>query len=121
MTQLNSDPIKWSRLYIQINRVLIVRIYLPQDYDKAIDFYEKRLTLSKEQQDLAAKGRTICSIGNCLQAMKQLDKSIEFYSSAMKVAEELNDQMGQAIVYGNLGDRILPLNNNDIFPRNVNS
>ena len=52
---------------------------------------------------MAAKGRTICCIGNCLQAMRQLDKSIEFYTSAMKVAEELNDQLGQAIVFGNLG------------------
>ncbi|KAI6657284.1 Tetratricopeptide repeat protein 28 [Oopsacas minuta] len=80
---------------------------LLQDYDKAIDFYEKRLTLSKEHQDLAAKGRTICSIGNCLQAMRQLDKSIEFYSSAMKVAEELGDHIGKAIVFGNLGTTYL--------------
>ena len=35
--------------------------------------------------------------------MRQLDKSIEFYSSAKKDAEELNDQMGKAIILGNLG------------------
>ena len=60
--------------------------------------------MSKEHHDLAAKGRTICCIGNCLQAMRQLDKSIEFYTSAMKVAEELNELLGQAIIFGNLGN-----------------
>ena len=35
--------------------------------------------------------------------MRQLDKSIEFYTSAKKDADELNDQMGKAIILGNIG------------------
>lgn len=76
---------------------------LLKDHDKAMDYYQKCLTMAIEEKDKGTVGRMYCNMGNCLRAIIEIDRAEECYCKALETAQEIGDIIGEAIVCSNLG------------------
>jgi tetratricopeptide (TPR) repeat protein len=79
------------------------------EWDKAIEFYNKDLEISKKIGDVEdpirehGMAQTYGNLGNVYQLKEERDKAIEFYRKALKEFEKIGDEHGMAQTYGNLG------------------
>lgn len=79
------------------------RYELLKDYNKAVEYHQKRLSIAQATGDREAEGRACCNLGNTLRAQGQYAQAIEYYKQDLSIAQELNDRAGEAISFSNLG------------------
>ncbi|XP_074632061.1 uncharacterized protein LOC141890475 [Acropora palmata] len=74
------------------------------DYQKAIEYHEKRLKIAKEIGDRAGEGRAYGNLGNAYQSLGDYQKAIEYHEKHLTIAKEIGDRAGEGGAYGNLGN-----------------
>jgi serine phosphatase RsbU (regulator of sigma subunit) len=77
--------------------------YYKGDYTKALDFYNKGLSIAKELDNKREAGKITGNIGAVYRAMADYNKAIENYLTALRIAEETEDNEGISINLGNIG------------------
>jgi len=73
------------------------------EYDKAIEFSEKRLKIALEIGDRLGEGNAYGTLGIAYHSLGEYDKAIEFNEKHLKIALEIGDRRGEGSAYGNLG------------------
>ena len=70
----------------------------------AIECYERRLVLAREEGDLKGEGKTLSNIGNIYLISGDPQKAITYYTPRIEIAEKVADHRGKAIALCNLGN-----------------
>ncbi|MBC7864781.1 MAG: tetratricopeptide repeat protein [Bacteroidia bacterium] len=90
--------------------------YAQTDYPKALDYYFKALKMAEELGDKNGIERHLSNIGNVYadqanytkasppERNQSLARALDYYSMALKMAEELTDKKGIAINHCNIGN-----------------
>ena len=73
------------------------------DYQKAIEYQEKRLKKAIESGDRDEEGAAYRNLGNAFHSLSDYRKAIEHHEKALKIAIEIGDRGGEGKAYGNLG------------------
>ena len=73
------------------------------DFQKAIEYHERHLKISKEVGDRAGEGRAYCNLGNAYDILGHFQKAIEYHEKDLKISKEMGDRAGEGGAYGNLG------------------
>ncbi|XP_044180414.1 tetratricopeptide repeat protein 28-like, partial [Acropora millepora] len=74
------------------------------DYQKAIEYHEKRLKLAKEIGDRGGEGGAYGGLGNAYQSLGDYRKAIEYHEKHLKLAKEIGHGGGEGVAYGSLGN-----------------
>ncbi|MEG4848269.1 CHAT domain-containing protein, partial [Microcoleus sp. F10-C6] len=72
-------------------------------YDKAIEFYEQSLEISREIGYRQGEADSLRNLGIAYHDLGQYDKAIEFYEQSLEIKREIGDRKGEAISLSNLG------------------
>ena len=99
------------------NRLGLIHYNLAQ-YPKAIEYYNKSLTIREESKDYKGVGVTCNNLGNLFRDMGEPVRALEYYNRSLKTREQLKDKLGistvlndRGIVYSKQGDIIKALEN----------
>ena len=74
------------------------------DFQKAIEYHERHLKISKEEGDNAGEGGAYGNLGNAYQSLRDFQKAIEYHERDLKISKEVGDKTGEGGAYGNLGN-----------------
>ncbi len=74
-----------------------------ENYKKAIEYYEKSLSIEEEIGDVHGSAGTLQSMGNVYGKTEDFAKSLEYHQRALKIREEIGDQAGIANSYHCIG------------------
>ena len=74
------------------------------EFQKAIQYHERDLKISKEVGDRVGKGNTYCNLGNDYYSLGDFQKAIEYHERHLKISKEVGDRAGEGKAYGNLGN-----------------
>ena len=74
------------------------------DFQKAIEYHERHLKISKEVGDRAGEGKAYCNLGNAYFSLGDFQKAIEYHERHLKIWKEVGDRAGEGKAYGNLGN-----------------
>ena len=58
-------------------------------YDKALEYYEKSLELSRKLGDVKGEGNTLNNLGNVYKDWGQYTKAVEYYEKSLELKESL--------------------------------
>ncbi|XP_063698963.1 G-protein-signaling modulator 2 [Culicoides brevitarsis] len=72
--------------------------------NKAIEYYQKNLTLMRELGDLAAQGRACGNLGNTYYLLGNFEQAIEHHKERLKIAREFGDKPAERRANSNLGN-----------------
>ena len=72
-------------------------------YDRALNFYNQSLDISKALDNKEAQGRSLNNIGLTYEAQKQYAKALETYQQALIARREAEDRPGEAATLNNIG------------------
>ena len=81
-----------------------IAYYSLGDFQKAIEYHERHLKISKEVGDRAGEGKAYCNLGNAYCGLVDLQKAIKYNERHLKISKEVGDRAGEGIAYGNLGN-----------------
>ena len=74
------------------------------DFQKAIEYYERHLKISKEVGDRAGEGSAYGNLGIAYDSLTDFQKAIEYHERHLKISKEVGDRAGEGKAYGNLGN-----------------
>ena len=76
-----------------------------EQYERAIDFYEQQLAISREigNRARAGEGSALNNLGNAYLNLGQYERAIHFYEQSLAIAREIGDRAGESHSLGNLG------------------
>ena len=74
------------------------------DFQKAIEYHERHLKISKEVGDRAGEGKAYGNLGNAYHSLGDFQKAIEYHERDLKISKEVGDRAGEGRAYGNLGN-----------------
>ena len=72
-------------------------------FEKAIEYYEQALDISREIGDRREEGLRLGNLGNAYYSLGQVDKAIEYYEQALVISREIGDRFGEGQDFGSLG------------------
>ena len=81
------------------------------NFQKAVEYHEKRLKIAKEVGDRAGEGTAYCNLGIAYQRLGNFQKAVEYHENHLKIAKEVGDRAGEWMAYGNLGNDYQRLGN----------
>jgi len=73
------------------------------DYQKAIEYYGRALTIAKENSNKQAEGAGLGNLGIAYSDLGQVEEAIEYYEQALVISREIGDRQGEGNHLGNLG------------------
>ena len=73
------------------------------DFQKAIEYLERHLKVSKEVGDRAGEGSAYSNLGNAFMNLGDFPKAIEYHEQHLKISKDVGDKAGEGKAYGNLG------------------
>jgi tetratricopeptide (TPR) repeat protein len=76
--------------------------YLGQ-VERAIEFHEKALAITRAISDHAGTGRHLHNLGNACYSQGQIERAIELQEKALSIAREIGDRQAEGGPLGNLG------------------
>ncbi len=59
--------------------------------EKAIEYYEQALVISRETGDRRNEGNWLGNLGNAYHALGQVDKAIEYHEQVLIIGKEIKD------------------------------
>ena len=74
------------------------------DFQKAIEYLERHLKISKEVGDRAGEGIAYGNLGIAYGSLGDFQKAIEYLERNLKISKEVGDRAGEGKAYGNLGN-----------------
>jgi CHAT domain-containing protein/Flp pilus assembly protein TadD len=72
-------------------------------YQKAIEFRQQSLTISREIGDRNGEGDALGNLGTAYHSLGQYQKAIEFFQLSLTISREIGDRNGEGLSLGNLG------------------
>jgi tetratricopeptide (TPR) repeat protein len=73
------------------------------EYQKAIEFYQQSLAITREIGDRGVEGKSYMGLGNVYYSLGEYQKAIEFYQQSLAIKREIGDRGGEASSWFNLG------------------
>ena len=73
------------------------------EYQNAIEYYGRALTIAKENGYKEAEGVWLGSLGNSYRELGQVQTALEYYKQALEIARETGHRQGEGTRLGNLG------------------
>ncbi len=70
---------------------------------KAIEYYEKALTISRQISDMRNEGSQLGNLGNAYSDLGQMEKAIEYHEQALTISRQIGDKRAEGNRLGNLG------------------
>ncbi|MBC7883651.1 MAG: CHAT domain-containing protein [Anaerolineae bacterium] len=74
------------------------------EYQKAIEFQNKRLQIALQIGDKQGEGQVYGNLGNAYYSLGDYQKAIEFQNKRLEIALQIGDKQGEGNAYGNLGN-----------------
>ena len=71
--------------------------------ERAIEFYEQALVISREIGDRRGEGNRLGNLGLAYAALGQVERAIEFYAQALVISREIGDRRGEGNHLFNIG------------------
>ena len=81
------------------------------NFQKAVEYHEKDLKITKEVGDRAGVGTAYGNLGNAYQRLSNSQKAVEYHEKHLKITKEVGDRAGEGTAYGNLGNAYQRLGN----------
>jgi len=75
-----------------------------EDYQKAIDYHEKSLTIAEQMKDKHGEAKSLCNLGNAYEPLREYEKAINYYEQSLIIKQQINDKQGEAISLNGLGN-----------------
>jgi tetratricopeptide (TPR) repeat protein len=73
------------------------------EYQKAIEFYQQSLAITREIGDRGGEASSYNNLGNVYYSLGEYQKAIEFYQQSLAITREIGDRGGEGKSYNNLG------------------
>jgi tetratricopeptide (TPR) repeat protein len=73
------------------------------EYQKAIEFHQQSLAITREIGDRGGEAYSYGNLGNVYYFLGEYQKAIEFYQQSLAILREIGDRWGEANAYNNLG------------------
>jgi len=70
---------------------------------KALDYYNQALPISREVGDRSGEAATLNNIGSAYSALGQAQKALDYYNQALPISREVGDRGGEATTLTNIG------------------
>ncbi len=106
ISSINDDELKVDVLlkvaYIQ---------YLDSRYDKAIITYNLAYSMAQDTKDQDATGHILVALGNIYSKQRDYQSALNYYTTAMSIAENLEQKFGIAVTAYNVGYTFLLMGN----------
>ena len=77
--------------------------YALGQYEKAIDYYQRSLDLSKEINDRQGEANSLNNLGEVDQSFGQYEKAIHYHQQSLDIKKNIGDRQGIAHSLGGLG------------------
>ena len=81
-----------------------IAYYSLGDFQKAIEYHERHLKISKEMGNRAGEGIAYGNLGNAYDCLGDFQKAIEYHERQLKILKEVGDRAGERIAYCHLGN-----------------
>ena len=92
-----------NRRYAAITMGYIGRVYFDSDKQKALEFYNQKLLISRQVEDPRMEAYTLNDIGSALSYLKQKDQAEDYYKKALELSRRVGDRRGEANVRASFG------------------
>jgi CHAT domain-containing protein len=96
---------------LTLNQVGLIHHFL-RDLPKALDYYNRALTLCKSLADRGLEAAVLNNIGGVYDILAEPHKALEYYNQALSISQSFGDAIEQgnylnniAVIYANLGER----------------
>jgi tetratricopeptide (TPR) repeat protein len=63
--------------------------------ERAIEFYEQQLGITREIGDRRGEGSALGSLGNAYVVLGQTQRAVEFYEQVLPIFREIGDRRGE--------------------------
>ncbi|MFM6658109.1 MAG: tetratricopeptide repeat protein, partial [Microcystis panniformis] len=73
------------------------------EYQKAIEFHQQSLAITREIGDRKGEANSYNNLGNVYDSLGEYQKAIEFYQQSLAITREIGDRGGEANAWFNLG------------------
>ena len=73
------------------------------EYQKAIEFHQQSLAITREIGDRGGEAKSYNNLGNVYYSLGEYQKAIEFYQQSLAITREIGDRGGEANAWFNLG------------------
>ncbi|MBW4493294.1 MAG: tetratricopeptide repeat protein [Oscillatoria princeps RMCB-10] len=74
------------------------------DFEKAIEYHEVHLAISREIKDRQGESNSLGNLGIAYSSLGQYEKAITFHEQSLAISRELKDRQGEASSLGSLGN-----------------
>ncbi len=101
-----------AHLCVSYAEALQTTLYLRSDQKVLREWLEAGLTASRRRKLRDAEGRLLCSLGTAHELTEPQRAIDDYYQSALEIARETNDHVGEASARGNLGNAFARLAQN---------
>ena len=78
-------------------------------YNKAIDFHQQSLAISKEIDDFYTEAVSLGNLGSVYNNLEQYQKALDFYKQSLAIVKQIGDRNMEAVLINNLGSVYLDL------------
>ncbi|ELP54680.1 stress-induced bacterial acidophilic repeat motif family protein [Microcystis aeruginosa TAIHU98] len=78
--------------------------YFLGEYQKAIEFHQQSLAITREIGDRGGEAASYNNLANVYDSLGEYQKAIEFHQQSLAIEREIGDRGGEAKSYGNLGN-----------------
>ena len=78
--------------------------YFLGEYQKAIEFHQQSLEITREIGDRRGEASSYMGLGNVYLSLGEYPKAIEFHQQSLAIDREIGDRGGEAKSYNNLGN-----------------
>jgi len=80
-----------------------ISYFVRSDYPKALDYFQRSLTISKEISDKSGMAGSLNNIGVIYRNKGYYPKALDYYQRCLKILEEISDKRGMAYILNNIG------------------
>jgi tetratricopeptide (TPR) repeat protein len=100
-----SDPESNRNASSQINILneLGIAYYSLSEYNRAIEFHQQSLEISRKIGDRNGERSSLGNLGNAYYSLGQYQQAINFYQQSLEILREIGDRHNEAISLCNLG------------------
>ncbi|KAK3703343.1 hypothetical protein QZH41_001506 [Actinostola sp. cb2023] len=77
--------------------------YKTADFDKAVEYHNKSLTLSQKLNNTHGQGVAYGNLGNTYRTQRKYEKAIKFHNKQLEIAQEIGDTKLESNAYRGLG------------------
>ncbi len=75
----------------------------PNQYEQALDYYQRALAIQQEIGDRAGEGNTLYNIGTIYWTLGQHEQALVYHQRALTIQQEIGDRAGEGYTLDNIG------------------